>query len=54
LLIRYPPTMYDLLTRTISQGLQAFLPIVDRMVEEGLVVLTDVDVIKYTHRASDR
>ena len=36
-----------------EQKLQAFLPIVDRMVEEGLVVLTDVDVIKYTHRASE-
>ena len=37
-----------------EEKLQAFLPIVDRMVEEGLVVLTDVDVIKYTHRRSDR
>lgn len=33
-----------------EEKLRAFLPIVDRMVEEGLVVLTDVDVIKYTHR----
>ena len=31
--------------------LRAFLPIVDQMVEEGLVVLSDVDVIKYSHRA---
>jgi PII-like signaling protein len=31
--------------------LREFLPIVDQMVEEGLVVLSDVDVIKYSHRA---
>lgn len=30
--------------------LREFLPIVDQMVEEGLVVLSDVDVIKYSHR----
>jgi PII-like signaling protein len=36
-----------------EEKLRAFLPIVDRMVVEGLVVLTDVDVIKYTHRASE-
>jgi PII-like signaling protein len=30
--------------------LQSFLPIVDQMVQEGLVVLSDVDIIKYTHR----
>jgi PII-like signaling protein len=33
--------------------LREFLPIVDQMVEEGLVVLSDVDVIKYSHRAAD-
>ena len=32
--------------------LQEFLPLVDQMVEEGLVVLSDVDVIKYSHRAA--
>lgn len=32
--------------------LQAFLPVVDSMVQEGIVVLSDVDVIKYAHRAS--
>jgi PII-like signaling protein len=32
--------------------LREFLPIVDEMVEEGLVVLSDVDVIKYSHRAA--
>lgn len=31
--------------------LKAFLPVVDQMVEEGLVVLSDVDIIKYAHRA---
>lgn len=30
--------------------LQTFLPIVDKMVQEGLVVLSDVDIIKYAHR----
>ena len=32
--------------------LREFLPLVDQMVEEGLVVLSDVDVIKYSHRAA--
>jgi PII-like signaling protein len=31
--------------------LKAFLPIVEQMVAEGLVVLSDVDIIKYTSRA---
>ncbi len=34
-----------------EQKLQAFLPVVERMVEEGLVVLSDVDIIKYSYRA---
>jgi PII-like signaling protein len=29
------------------------LPLVDQMVEEGLVVLSDVDIIKYSYRALD-
>ncbi len=29
--------------------LRAFLPILDQMVKQGLVVLSDVDVIKYSH-----
>lgn len=33
--------------------LKAFLPVVDEMVEEGLVVLSDVDIIKYSWRAPD-
>ena len=31
--------------------LQGFLSIVDEMVQEGLVVLSEVDIIKYAHRA---
>jgi PII-like signaling protein len=34
-----------------EEKLQGFLPIVDQMVQEGLVVLSDVDIIKYAHRA---
>lgn len=30
--------------------IRAYLPLLDDMVQEGLVVLSDVDVIKYTHR----
>jgi uncharacterized protein len=35
-----------------EEKLQQFLPIVDKMVQEGLVVLSDVDIIKYAHRAT--
>src|SRR5215813_13418212 len=34
-----------------EEKLKVFLPIVDEMVQEGLVVLSDVDIIKYAHRA---
>ena len=34
-----------------EEKLQAFQPLVEQMVEEGLVVLSDVDIIKYSHRA---
>jgi PII-like signaling protein len=34
-----------------EEKLQSFLPIVDQMVFEGLVVLSDVDIVKYAHRA---
>lgn len=37
-----------------EEKLKAFLPIVERMVEEGLVVLSNVDIIKYSHRALER
>jgi PII-like signaling protein len=36
-----------------EEKLQGFLPIVDQMVEEGLVVLSEVDIIKYAHRATE-
>jgi PII-like signaling protein len=32
-----------------EERLRAFLPVLDDMVQQGLVVLSDVDVIKYTH-----
>jgi hypothetical protein len=34
-----------------EEKLKSFLPVVDAMVYEGLVVLSDVDIIKYSHRA---
>ena len=33
-----------------EEKLQAFIPVVDQMVQEGLVVLSEVDIIKYAHR----
>jgi PII-like signaling protein len=33
--------------------LRSFLPLVDQMVEEGLVVFSDVNIIKYSYRALD-
>lgn len=36
-----------------EEKLRAFLPLVDQMVEEGLVVFSDVDIIKYSYRAHD-
>jgi uncharacterized protein len=32
-----------------EEKLQAYLPVLDDMVQQGLVVLSDVDIIKYTH-----
>jgi PII-like signaling protein len=32
-----------------EERLRAFLSVLDDMVQQGLVVLSDVDVIKYTH-----
>ena len=32
-----------------EEKLRALLPLLDEMIEQGLVVLSDVDVIKYTH-----
>lgn len=36
-----------------AEKLRAFLPMVDQMVQEGLVVFSDVDIIKYAYRALD-
>ena len=36
-----------------ADKLRAFLPLVEQMLEEGLVVFSDVDVIKYAYRAVD-
>jgi PII-like signaling protein len=36
-----------------EEKLRSCLPLVDQMVEEGLVVLSDVDIIKYSYRALD-
>lgn len=33
-----------------EEKLRAFLPIVEQMVQEGLVVISDVEIIKYAHR----
>jgi PII-like signaling protein len=32
-----------------EEKLRAYFPILDSMVQQGLVVLSDVDIIKYTH-----
>jgi PII-like signaling protein len=39
-----------------EEKLRTFIPILDQMVQQGLVVLSDVDIIKYTHNyvAADR
>jgi PII-like signaling protein len=36
-----------------EERLRAFLPVLDDMVQQGLVVFSDVDVIKYTHNYQD-
>ena len=36
-----------------EEKVRAFLPLVEQMVEEGLVVLSDVDIIKYAYRAHE-
>lgn len=36
-----------------EEKVRAFLPLVEQMVEEGLVVLSDVDIIKYAYRAQE-
>ncbi len=32
--------------------IDAFLPVLERMVDEGMIALSDVEVIRYTHRES--
>jgi PII-like signaling protein len=36
-----------------EEKLKSILPLVEQMVEEGLVVLSDVHIIKYSYRAQD-
>jgi PII-like signaling protein len=36
-----------------AEKLRGFLSLVDRMVEQGLVVFSDVDIIKFAYRALD-
>jgi PII-like signaling protein len=36
-----------------AEKLHAFLPLVDQMLDEGLVVFSDVDIIKYAYRTLD-
>lgn len=36
-----------------EEKLQSFLPLVDKMVQEGLVVFSDVEIIKYAHRPTE-
>jgi len=33
-----------------EEKLRAFLPLVEQMVEEGLIVFSDVEIVKYSHR----
>ena len=33
-----------------EEKIRSFLPILEQMVQEGLIVLSDVDVVKYSHR----
>ena len=36
-----------------EEKLKKFLPVVDQMVQEGLVVLSDVDIVKYSWRTAE-
>lgn len=36
-----------------EEKLRSFLPLVEQMVDEGLVVFSDVEIIKYSYRAPD-
>ena len=36
-----------------EEKIKGVLPMLDEMVDEGLVVLSDVEIIKYTHKSKD-
>ena len=36
-----------------EEKLDSFMPILEQMVQQGLVVLSNVDVVKYTHNYKD-
>ncbi|MGH9411085.1 MAG: DUF190 domain-containing protein [Vicinamibacterales bacterium] len=36
-----------------AEKVQAFLPTIERMVRDGLIAMSDVDVIRYVHRDDD-
>lgn len=36
-----------------EEKIRSVLPVLDEMVDEGLVVLSDVEIIKYTHKSKD-
>ena len=36
-----------------DEKLRAYFPVLDEMVQQGLVVLSDVDIIKYTHNVAE-
>jgi PII-like signaling protein len=36
-----------------EEKLQSFLPLADKMVQEGIIVMSDVDIIKYSHRPTE-
>lgn len=51
----HPPHHGSIMLSVIDteEKLRDFLPLVDQMVEEGLIVFSDVDIIKYAYRALD-
>lgn len=48
-----PDASIELAAVDTEEKLRALLPLVDQMVEEGLVVFSDVDIVKYSSRAQD-
>jgi len=45
------PVMLSVVDR--EERLRAFFPVLDSMIQQGLVVFSDVDVIKYTHNYAE-